>query len=154
MGDMALEIQHDVALSALTTFQIGGSAAYFASVKSDEDLREALEWAKFHDVEAQILAGGSNVLVADAGFGGLIIHMQSISFSFAGTELSAEAGCSLLVLIRASAAKDLGGWETLSGIPGTIGGAIRGNAGAFGSEIKDFVHTVRALHRDSAHRAK
>ena len=146
---MAIEIQHDVPLAPLTTFKIGGNAKYFVSVRSDEDLREAFEWAKERNEQHIILAGGSNVLVADDGFDGLVIHIQSDSFSFAGDELAADAGCNLLPLIRAASDKSLGRWEKLAGIPGTIGGAIRGNAGAFGSEIKDFAHKVRALNADT-----
>jgi len=146
---MALEVQHDMQLAPLTTFKIGGNAKYFVSVRSDEDLREALAWAEEQDERYIVLAGGSNVLVADDGFCGLVIHIESDSFSFAGDELATDAGCNLLTLIRAASDKGLGGWEKLAGIPGTIGGAIRGNAGAFGSEIKDFAHKVRAMNVES-----
>ena len=143
---MAIQIQHDVPLAPLTTFKIGGNAKYFVPVRSDEDLREALEWARAQNVRSIILAGGSNVLVADGGFDGVVMHIESDSFSFAGRELAADAGCNLLSLIRAASDKGLGGWEKLAGIPGTIGGAIRGNAGAFGSEIRDFAQKVRAMN--------
>lgn len=146
---MAIEIQHDIPLAPLTTFKIGGSAKYFVSVRSDEDLRESLMWAKELNEAYIILAGGSNVLVADDGFEGLVIHIETDSFSFAGDELAADAGCNLLMLIRTASKKGLGGWEKLAGIPGTIGGAIRGNAGAFGSEIRDFAHKVRAMNVES-----
>ena len=146
---MALEIQENVALSPLTTFRIGGAATYLAEVQCDEDLREALAWAREKNVGFIILAGGSNVLVADEGFDGLVIHMVSSGFSFAGDELAADAGCNLLALIYAAADVGFGGWEHLAGIPGSIGGAVRGNAGAFGTEIKDFAHKVRALNTET-----
>ena len=144
-----LAIQENIPLAPLTTFQIGGSAKYFVQVESDEDLREVLAWAYEKDVKFSLLSGGSNILVSDDGFDGLIIHIVSSTFSFAGTELAADAGVNLLTLIYASADKGLGGWESLAGIPGTIGGAIRGNAGAFGTEIKDFAHKVRALNTNT-----
>jgi UDP-N-acetylmuramate dehydrogenase len=151
---MAIEIQHDIPLAPLTTFKIGGSAKYFVSVRSDEDLREAFEWAKEHNERYIILAGGSNVLASDDGFDGLVVHIETYAFSFAGNELAADAGCNLLSLIRAASVKNFGGWEKLAGIPGTIGGAVRGNAGAFGSEIKDFVHKVCAMNVETGETRK
>ena len=143
---MLLEIQENVPLAPLTTFKIGGTARYFAEVGSDGDLHEALEWATARSLRAVILAGGSNVLVSDSGVDGLVIRIISDRHSFAGTELAADAGCDLITLIRASSARGLGGWESLAGIPGTIGGAARGNAGAFGTEIRDVAHKVRAMN--------
>jgi UDP-N-acetylmuramate dehydrogenase len=152
---MAIEIHENVPLAPLTTFKIGGSAQYFVSVWSDDDLREALAWAREKRVDFAILGGGSNVLVADAGFDGLVIHLveggvefskDSPRYGLGKTVLAADAGCNLLSLIRVASEKGCGGWEKLAGIPGTIGGAARGNAGAFGSEIKDFVTTVRAFN--------
>ncbi len=105
--------------------------------------------ARANDLPHTILAGGSNVLIPDEGITGLLIRITSGNFSFAGTELAADAGCNLLTLIRAASTNGLGGWEKLSGIPGTIGGAVRGNAGAFGPEMKDFVTLVRAFDSDT-----
>ena len=146
---MTLQIKENIVLAPFTTFKIGGAAKYFVDVHSDEDLREALAWAHEKNIRPMILAGGSNVLVADTGFDGLVIHIRSDTFSFAGVELGADAGCDLLTLIRAASERGLGGWEQLAGIPGTIGGAVRGNAGAFGTEIKNFAHTIRALNKDT-----
>jgi UDP-N-acetylmuramate dehydrogenase len=146
---MTVEIQENVALAPFTTFGIGGDAKYFVEVQNDEALREALEWAHEKNLKFLILSGGSNVLVSDNGFNNLIIHIVSSGFSFASNELAADAGCNLLTLIYAAADNGLGGWEQLAGIPGTIGGAIRGNAGAFGTEIKDFAHRIRALNTNT-----
>ena len=143
---MSIEIQENVPLASQTTFNIGGSAKYYASVKSDDDLREALTWARNHSKHSMIIAGGSNILVSDKGYEGLVIHIESSNITMSSTTLVADAGCNLLFLIRAAADSGLGGWEKLAGIPGTIGGATRGNAGAFGSEIKDFVRSVEAMH--------
>ncbi len=141
-----LQLQENVPLAPLTTFEIGGTARYFVDVKTEEEMHEALLWAQEKNVKFVVLAGGSNVLVPDEGMEGLIIHIVSKKFSFAGNELEADAGCNLLSLIREAGKRELGGWEKLAGIPGSIGGAVRGTAGAFGPEIKDFVHKVRAIN--------
>ena len=144
-----MQIQEHIPLAPLTTFGIGGEARYFCEVSSEDELREALQWARGTTVPFVILSGGTNVLVPDEGIQGLVIHMVCREHSFAGTELDADAGCTLLPLIREASQKGLGGWEKLAGIPGTIGGAIRGNAGAFGSEIKDLATKVRALDSET-----
>lgn len=143
------EPQENIALAPLTTFQIGGAARYFVDVRTEDELREALEWSRQNNTRFVILGGGSNVLVPDEGLDALVIHIASDDHSFAGKELAADAGCNLLKLIELAAQKGLGGWESLSGIPGTLGGAIRGNAGAFGTEIKDVAVKVRALDSES-----
>src|SRR3989344_1508074 len=141
-----LEILQNMALSDLTTFKIGGPAKHYVEVKTDEEIHDALGWAREHSVPFFIMGGGSNLLIPDEGFDGLIIHVVSNNFSFVGTTLEADAGCNLLTLIRAAADEGLGGWEKLGGIPGTIGGAVRGNAGAFGPEIKDFLVYAKAIN--------
>ena len=143
-----LNIKNQVPLAPLTTFKIGGLARYFVEVRSEEELREALAWAREKSVPFTLLAGGSNVLVSDEGFDGLVIHINSamVPIALEDNIFTANAGHNLLALIRESATQGVGGWEKLAGIPGTIGGAVRGNAGAFGSEIKDFVLSVRAIH--------
>src|SRR3989344_1721309 len=144
-----IDIQENVPLAPMTTFEIGGAARYFVDVATDDEMREALAWAHERELKVVVLAGGSNVLVPDEGLDALVIHVAGGAFSFAGNELAADAGCNLLQLIREAGKRGLGGWEKLSGIPGTIGGAVRGNAGAFGPEIKDFVHKVRATNMNT-----
>jgi UDP-N-acetylmuramate dehydrogenase len=141
-----LKIQEHVPLAEMTTFKIGGAARYYIEVKTEDEIREALQWARARHLPYVILAGGSNVLVPDEGLAALVIHVNSQKHSFEGLTLVADAGCNLLDLIRKASILGLGGWEKLSGIPGTIGGAIRGNAGAFGTEIKDVAMSVQALN--------
>ena len=143
---MKLKIQEQVPLAPLTTFKIGGPARYFADVSTEENIREALRWAKEKGLPVILLAGGSNVLIPDEGLDALVIRVLGDEHSFQGNTLSAHPGCNLLTLIQIAGERGLGGWEKLAGIPGTIGGAVRGNAGAFGPEIKDFVESVRALN--------
>jgi UDP-N-acetylmuramate dehydrogenase len=146
---MALRIEQNVTLAPLTTFEIGGEARYFVDVASYDELVEALEWADSRGTTITILAGGSNVLVPDTGIDGLVIRITGTSHRWQNHTLIADAGCNMLSLIREGGEMGIGGWEKLAGIPGTLGGAVRGNAGAFGPEIKDFVREVKALHLDT-----
>ena len=144
-----MDVRENIPLAPLTTFKIGGPARYFVEVRNEEEIRAALAWARERGTRFVVLAGKSNILVPDEGIDALVISFAEGTFSFAGTELAADAGCNLLSLIRVASEKSLGGWEKLAGIPGTIGGAVRGNAGAFGPEIKDFVTKVQALNAET-----
>ncbi len=146
---MESAIQKDIQLAPLTTFKIGGAAKYFVDVMTEDDVRAAIHWAHGKNIKFVLLAGGSNVLIPDEGFDGLVIHVSGGGYSFADNELAADAGCDLLTLIRETGRRGFGGWEKIAGIPGTVGGAVRGNAGAFGSEIKDFVHMVKAINTNT-----
>ncbi len=144
-----LNIQEHIALAPLTTFGIGGSARWFVDVKGEDDIKEAIGFARQRKVGFVVLSGGSNVLIPDEGLNALVIHIANGEFVFFETGLRADAGCNLFALIQAATERGLGGWERLAGIPGTFGGAVRGNAGAFGSEIKDFVSRVTAISTET-----
>jgi len=140
------KIKENIPLAPLTTFEIGGTARYMTEARKDDDIREAIQWAKEKGMRVVVLAGGSNVLIPDEGLDALVVRLVGNLYSVSNGVVDAWAGTNLLVLIRALGAQGWGGWEKLAGIPGTIGGAVRGNAGAFGPEIKDFVTSVRALN--------
>jgi UDP-N-acetylmuramate dehydrogenase len=142
----AMQVHQNVPLAALTTFEIGGPAQYFVDVHSEDEVREAIRWAREKAVPIIVWAGGSNILIPDEGLKGLVMRIVGKEHVFSGETLEAHAGCNLLSLIREAAERSLGGWEKLAGIPGTIGGAVRGNAGAFGPEMKEFVTVVQALN--------
>jgi len=144
-----LKIKENIPLAPLTTFEIGGTARYMTEARKDDDIREATRWAKEKNVRLVVLAGGSNVLVPDEGLDALVVRLVGNLYSVSDGVVDAWAGTNLLVLVRALGAQGYGGWEKLAGIPGTIGGAVRGNAGAFGPEIKDFVTSVRALNMET-----
>lgn len=144
-----LNVLRQVPLASHTTFKIGGDARYFVEVHDESEIVEAIEWAKQQGVPYAILGGGSNMLVADEGYDGLVIKISCASIIYDRDLVSIDAGRNLLQTIRDTAEKGLGGWDKLAGIPGTVGGAARGNAGAFGSELKDFVTYVRALDTSS-----
>jgi UDP-N-acetylmuramate dehydrogenase len=143
------QIQENVVLASLTTFEIGGPAKYLVDVRSEDDIREAIQWAKEKHIRFLPLGGGSNVLVPDDGLDALVIRLVGNLCSIKDGIVDSWAGTNLLVLLQTAAAQGWGGWEKLAGIPGTIGGAVRGNAGAFGPEIKDFVTKVRALNAET-----
>jgi len=140
-----LKIRENVLLRDYTTFKIGGPARYFFVAKSKEDLKNAILWAKKKKLPFFILGGGSNVLFSDNGFKGLVIKLQNTQYEIRNTKIVAEAGVPLQKLVLETAKKGLSGLENLAGIPGTLGGAIWGNAGAFGREIGDLVEEVKVL---------
>jgi UDP-N-acetylmuramate dehydrogenase len=140
------EVQENITLAPITTFQIGGPARYFVDVRSEAEIKEAIEWANERKLKFVILGGCSNILAPDEGLDALVIHIVGNLCSVKDGVVDTWAGSNLLVLLQTAAAQGWGGWEKLAGIPGTVGGAVRGNAGAFGSEIKDFAITVRGLH--------
>ncbi len=143
-----LDIQKNVKLAPLTSFKIGGPAKFFVEVKSQDDLQRAIAWAKENNEKFFILAGGSNVLFADEGYNGLIIQLKlnEVTVNKESKEVEASAGATLADVIMTTCKAGLSGMESMYGIPGTVGGAVRGNAGAFGTEIKDVLQSVRALY--------
>ncbi len=142
-----ISIQKSVSLKELTTFRIGGVADYFISTGSPEDLGEALAWARERQQQVFILGGGSNLLVSDLGFRGTVIQYTDNSMSIDNKMIRVASGCMLSNLINFAAESGFSGLQNLTGIPGTVGGAVRGNAGAFGVEMKDVVSEVIALHQ-------
>ena len=152
-------IQENILLANHTTFKIGGPARYFFIAENTEEIKKAVSAAKKLNINYFILGSGSNVLVSDKGFNGLIIkilnskfHARNASRSDAGGQILnskiiyVNAGVSLKRIVQFSIDKGLTGLEWAVGIPGTIGGAIRGNAGAFGKSISDAVIEVKVLN--------
>jgi UDP-N-acetylmuramate dehydrogenase len=143
---MNIEIKKNVDLSGKTTLKIGGRANFFVTINDEYSLREAVEYARENNFKIFILAGGSNVLISDKGFDGLVIKMENSQMDIVDeTEINCGAGVNLMSLVNFSLENDLTGLEWAAGIPGTVGGAVRGNAGAFGGEIKDNLAEVKVL---------
>ena len=144
-----MKFKKNVSLAKHTTFKIGGPAKYFYIAKTKQDLIKAIKTAKELNLLFFVLGGGSNLLVADKGFDGLVIKCQMSVINFlqlkAGFKIVAGAGLPLEKLVNTSVEKGLTGMEWAIGIPGTLGGAIRGNAGAFGSSIADIIKEVEVL---------
>lgn len=145
-----LNIQENILLAPYTTFRIGGPAKYFVEVNSKEELTEAITYAKNNNLTFFILGGGSNVLVSDAGFDGLIIKNELTICDLQITTgiIEAGAGVSMAKLVKISIENSLSGLEWAAGLPGSLGGAIRGNAGTFGRSIKDIVENVKIFDLD------
>ncbi len=132
-----VDIRTQVALAPLTTFSIGGPAAYFAEAASVADIKEAYAIARGKNLPVVVLGGGSNIVVPDEGLDALVLRIATKGIARHGDTLRVAAGEILFDAVRYSAGQGLGGLDGLAGIPGTVGGAVRGNAGAFGVEVKD-----------------
>lgn len=137
--------RRNVLLAPYTTFKIGGAATYFFIARSAKDVIDAAAAARSLKMPFFVLAGGSNVLIADKGFFGLAIYIQNTKYNIQGTKLYTEAGVDFPVIVQKTGKKGLAGLEWAGGLPGSVGGAVRGNAGAFGGEIKDSLVSVLAL---------
>jgi UDP-N-acetylmuramate dehydrogenase len=135
-------IKRNVSLKDHTTFKIGGRAKYFFEAKEKRDLIRAVFLAKKLRLPYFILGGGSNVLVSDKDFEGLVIKTSNKKWAVLNNEIYAEAGAKLAKIVEMAAKNDLSGFEFAIGIPGTIGGAIFGNCGAFGKSIGNLVKEV------------
>ena len=142
---MRVDIRENVILSLYTTFKIGGSAKYFCEVKTFDELKEALNFAKKNKLEILVLGGGSNLLISDQGFDGLVVKVSSFKFRVLKNIIESEAGVSLGRIVVEAVSRNLSGAEWAVGIPGTLGGAVRGNAGAFGGSMSDAVRNVSAV---------
>lgn len=138
-------------LKNLNTFQIGGRTRYFAVIKNEEDLREGLTFAKSRKLPIFIFGGGSNLLLSDHGFDGLVLKNEIKGIKFIDTDadwVMAEIGAGEIwdEVVALSVIRNLSGLENLAGIPGTVGGATVQNAGAYGIEIKDCLFSVSGLN--------
>lgn len=142
-----IKIDNHISLTPFTTFKIGGPAKYLVVVKNEEEMVEALKWAKENKQLYFILGHGANILVSDKGFDGLVIKNEMRRLEIRNEEVIAESGIVLADLIGQCACKGLSGLEFLAGVPSTVGGAIYGNAGAPNKSIGDFVIVVRVLSK-------
>jgi UDP-N-acetylmuramate dehydrogenase len=142
-------VQKNISLVRYNTFKVGGQAKYFYIAKDKNGLIKATGAADKLNLPFFILGNGSNLLIADKGFNGLVIKMQNNNCRIRNFEISAGAGTKLGELLDISVKNNLAGLEWAAGIPGTVGGAIYGNAGAFGSSMADFVCSIEILDLNS-----
>ena len=131
-----------VSLAQFTTFKIGGKAKYFIVVKNKEDLEESIKWAKKNKQKIYFFSGGSNILVNSNNIDGLVIKLENKKIEIKQEKIKCGAGIFLSELINKTTNNNLSGLEYFAGIPGSIGGAVRGNAGAFGHSISEIVEEV------------
>jgi UDP-N-acetylmuramate dehydrogenase len=131
-----------------TTFKIGGTADYFCAPSSAEEISEALDFAREHDLDVSVMGAGSNLLVLDRGVRGLVMKVSGGGKpSITGQQVRVGAGMMLPRIMTFLAQNGLGGLEFLAGVPGTVGGAIVMNAGAWGKEVAKRVKEVVVVDR-------
>jgi len=140
-----IDIKKNISLAPYTTFRIGGPTKLFVIVNDINELIQAIQWAKGNKEKYYILGGGSNILFKDEGYDGLIIKLDNQQIIINNQTVTAGAGIMLSKLAMNTIDNNLTGLEWIAGIPGTLGGAIRGNAGAHGGCIADVIETVEVL---------
>jgi UDP-N-acetylmuramate dehydrogenase len=138
----------------MTTFRIGGPARYFTEALTEDAVLQAVEFAKDKNIPMFVLGGGSNLLVADAGFDGLVVRVGLKGIEWEAdrdhTIVRAAAGEEWDDLVASAVERDLAGIECLSGIPGLVGGTPVQNVGAYGQEVSEVLMNVRAYDRQTA----
>jgi len=137
------KISFEFPLKEITTIKIGGRVKYYLAVKKEKDLISAIKFAKANNIKWHIIGDGSNLVPNDSGFAGLIIKNEIKEFKRNKNKVLVGAGNNLLRFILKLNQLGLAGMEKMAGIPGTIGGAIYGCAGAYGQEIKDCLKRVK-----------
>ena len=138
-----LELRDNVPLSALTRFAIGGPARWLADASTEAALIAAFEAIRPSGFPWALIGGGTNLIANDLGFGGFVLRFTARRVAIDGPTVEVEAGAILQDLVDSSIAHGLRGLETMTGIPGWVGGAIYGNAGAYGHSIQERVESVR-----------
>jgi len=153
-----IEIRENVCLAPYTTLQVGGPARYFAEPENEDSVIEALCWAQRRALPVFVLGGGSNLLVSDAGFDGLVMHIciSGIDARDDGGKriYSAGAGVEWDRLVAQAVAENCAGVECLSGIPGTVGGTPVQNVGAYGQEVSATIVRVRGVEASTGERVE
>src|SRR5208282_5580752 len=149
-----MTIQENVPLAPLTTLQVGGPARYFAELRREDEVREAAQFAHSRDLPLFVLGGGSNLVVADAGWPGLVLKIaiqgiNQVQRSGRGEDgkilFDAGAGESWDKFVSHAVIAHCAGVECLSGIPGSVGGTPVQNVGAYGQEVADTIACVQVL---------
>jgi len=149
-----MRVEENRALAPFTTLAIGGPARWFVEAASEEEIVEAVEWAHNRRVDLFVLGGGSNLLVADSGFDGLVLHIALRGIAVSNLPgrpshrlYSCAAGESWDDFVQRSVQENCAGVECMAGIPGTVGGTPVQNVGAYGQEVASTVALVRAFDR-------
>jgi UDP-N-acetylmuramate dehydrogenase len=145
-----IRIQEQVSLAPYTTLRIGGPARFFCEITTESGLLEAVTFARERDLPLFVLGGGSNLLVSDRGFDGLVLHMAIATPNQTNSDgntlnVTADAGTDWNAFVLALCEQSISGVECLAGIPGSVGGTPVQNVGAYGQEVADTITQVRAL---------
>ncbi len=144
------EILMDHRLAPYTAYQIGGPAKIYIAPENEADIGKILELLHEYEVPLFVMGNGCNLLISDEGWPGVVLHLNEklASYEFEGNRATVQAGKKLLDFIKEAIERGLAGMENMAGIPATIGGALRMNAGAFGQEIETTVSEVRGFKYD------
>lgn len=145
LNSSSVEIAQNIPLAPLTTLGIGGPARYFVEARSKDDLCDALAFAREQELETFVLGGGSNLVVADEGFDGVVIKIAITGIEERDGTFHVGAGEDWDGFVRHAVARNHSGIECLSGIPGTVGGTPVQNVGAYGQEVSETITEVEAL---------
>jgi UDP-N-acetylmuramate dehydrogenase len=144
-----LKILENIPLAPLTTLQVGGPARYFVEARTEGEIKDAIGYAADRRLPLFVLGGGSNLVISDEGWPGLVLKVALLGVESAGTEFSAGAGENWDQFVAMTVAKNRAGLECLSGIPGTVGGTPVQNVGAYGQEVSQTITSVRVLEISS-----
>jgi UDP-N-acetylmuramate dehydrogenase len=149
-----VNVKRNVPLGPLTTLGVGGAAEYFVRADEERDVEAAFGFARDEGLPVFVLGGGSNIVVSDAGFGGLVVQVvpKGVSYEDRGNNVvrvTAAAGEDWDGLVGACVDRVLAGIECLSGIPGFVGGTPVQNVGAYGQEVSETIASVRCFDRDA-----
>lgn len=142
------ELYQDVPMCEWTSMEVGGPADLLVLARSEEDVLSTLRFAKDEGIPCLLIGKGSNIIVRDGGIRGIVLSIALDDFSIRGVELRVKAGRSLPFIAREAIQKNLAGLEFAQGIPGSIGGAVWMNAGAYGGEISDVLKEVRYIDNE------
>ncbi len=140
-----MHLKENQPLAPFTTFGIGGPARWFVEAETENDIVEAAFWAREHELELFVLGGGSNLLVSDAGFNGLVVQVGVKGIERQGDLFCCGAGEDWDGFVSFAVAQGYAGVECLAGIPGTVGGTPVQNVGAYGQEVDSVIERVRAF---------
>ena len=142
-----LIVQNNVSMKKYTTFKVGGEAKIFITPLTIDSLSQALKIISESDYPFFVLGSGSNIIVSDNGYEGIVIYLEKLNkVTVNNNIITAETGLSLSKLANKAKEASLSGLEFSSGIPGSLGGALFMNAGAYGGEMKDVVESVLTLN--------
>jgi UDP-N-acetylmuramate dehydrogenase len=138
-----LQVQRAAALSQYTRFGIGGPADVYAETSDADAFVEAFAIVRRSGLDYAVIGGGTNLIVADEGFRGIVLRFTASSLAAEDSRVTADAGAELQAVVDFTIARGLRGLETMAGIPGSLGAAVYGNAGAYGHSISEVVERVR-----------
>ncbi len=140
-------IKVDELMKKHITFKVGGPADFLVKPKTEEELRKVIKFAKEENIPFLVIGNGSNLLVKDGGIRGIVIELSDNfnNYEIEGNIIKSQSGALLSILGRNAMKNSLSGFEFAAGIPGTLGGALAMNAGAYGGEMKQVVKSVRLM---------